>query len=232
MCEIKRETPLIRVAQYVRISAGHQKNSGDDQEQVIQEYASNHGMEIVRTYIDGGKAGQNTGGKEAMKQMFSDVTSGNTDYKIILVHDVSRLGHFCDADQSAHYEYTCKQNGIRIQYCADQYLQLESSSSVIIKTIKRTMAREFARNISEKLLNGNGFFLESDQLQILKENLANVTAMTNLVAQYSWEESERVGFNKNTHTAIRAAQESLEEIYQIINDNLPQDNKKTDRNTT
>jgi DNA invertase Pin-like site-specific DNA recombinase len=37
----------------------------------------------------------------------------------VLVYDVSRWGRFQDIDESAHYEFVCKQAGIKVAYCAE-----------------------------------------------------------------------------------------------------------------
>lgn len=49
--------PLIRAAQYIRMSTEHQQYSTENQSDVIREYAKKRGYEIVRTYTDAGKSG-------------------------------------------------------------------------------------------------------------------------------------------------------------------------------
>lgn len=139
--------PFIRAAQYVRMSTEHQKYSTDNQSDVIREFAAKHGMEIVRTYADEGKSGLNLEGRLALQRMLNDVTSGNADYEVILAYDISRWGRFQDADESAYYEYVCKQHSIRVEYCAEMFTNDGSTSSVIIKNVKRAMAGEYSREL-------------------------------------------------------------------------------------
>jgi DNA invertase Pin-like site-specific DNA recombinase len=73
---------------------------------------------------------------------------------VLLVYDVSRWGRFQDADESAYYEHILKRAGIRIHYCAEQFINDGSLSSVLFKTIKRTMAAEFSRELSGKVFAG------------------------------------------------------------------------------
>ncbi len=42
--------PVIRAAEYVRMSTEHQKYSTENQDEAIRAYATTHGMKIVRTY--------------------------------------------------------------------------------------------------------------------------------------------------------------------------------------
>ena len=48
---------LIRAAQYVRMSTEHQQYSTENQSDVLQEYASKRGIQIVRTFSDSGVNG-------------------------------------------------------------------------------------------------------------------------------------------------------------------------------
>jgi DNA invertase Pin-like site-specific DNA recombinase len=106
---------LISAAQYVRMSTEHQKYSIENQGAAIATYAHQNGMRIVRTYSDHGKSGLRLDGRKALKQLIADVCSGNTDFKYILVLDVSRWGRFQDADESAYYEYICKAAGLAVR---------------------------------------------------------------------------------------------------------------------
>lgn len=51
--------PLVRAAQYVRMSTDHQRYSTENQSDAIAAYAALHGMRIVATYADEGKSGLN-----------------------------------------------------------------------------------------------------------------------------------------------------------------------------
>jgi DNA invertase Pin-like site-specific DNA recombinase len=143
-----------RAAQYVRMSTDHQKYSTENQSDVIASYAARRGMAIVRTYTDSGKSGLRLDGRDALEQLIADVRSGQADFTTILVYDVSRWGRFQDADESAHYEFICKEAGIRVQYCAEQFENDGSLSSTIIKSMKRAMAGEYSRELSAKVFAG------------------------------------------------------------------------------
>jgi len=86
--------------------------------------------------------------------LLQDVTGGNTDYKAILVYDVSRWGRFQDTDEAAHYEFLCKSAGVPIHYCAETFANDGSLPSSIMKTLKRVMAGEFSRELGVKVIAG------------------------------------------------------------------------------
>jgi len=72
-------------------------------------------------YSDEGKSGLNIEGRDSLTQMIKDVQSGTAQFSCILVYDVNRWGRFQDADQSAYLEYICRQAGVAVHYCAEQF---------------------------------------------------------------------------------------------------------------
>jgi DNA invertase Pin-like site-specific DNA recombinase len=82
------------------------------------------------------------------------VESRAAGFENILVYDVSRWGRFQDADESAYYEYVCKRAGVRVHYCAEEFQNDGSMSSALMKTIKRSMAAEYSRELSVKVFAG------------------------------------------------------------------------------
>ncbi len=149
-----------RAAEYVRMSTEHQKYSTENQADAIRQYAEKRGLEIVRTYADEGKSGLRIDGRDALKQLISDVQNGQADFEAILVYDISRWGRFQDADESAYYEYICKRAGIIVQYCAEQFDNDGSPVSTIVKGVKRAMAGEYSRELSGKVFTGQCRLIE------------------------------------------------------------------------
>ena len=150
----------LRAAQYVRMSTEHQQYSTHNQSDKIREYAEKRGLEIVRTYADEGKSGLSIGGRAALQRLIADVESGNADFRVILVYDVSRWGRFQDADESAYYEYICRRAGIQVAYCAEQFENDGSPVSTIVKGVKRAMAGEYSRELSAKVFAGQCRLIE------------------------------------------------------------------------
>jgi DNA invertase Pin-like site-specific DNA recombinase len=142
------------------MSTEHQRYSTENQADAIAQYATRWGFEIVRTYADHGKSGLRLEGRDALRQLLSDVHSGNAGFKAILVYDVSRWGRFQDADESAYYEYICRRSGIEVRYCAEQFENDGSIASTIVKTVKRAMAGEYSRELSAKVFAGQSRLIE------------------------------------------------------------------------
>jgi len=152
---------LIRAVQYVRMSTEHQKYSTKNQSDIIAEYAERNGMQVIRTYADDGKSGLKIEGRNALKHLIADVESGQSDFEVILVYDISRWGRFQDADESAYYEHICKRAGMRVIYCAEQFDNDGSPISTIVKGVKRAMAGEYSRELSVKVFAGQCRLVEN-----------------------------------------------------------------------
>ena len=121
---------------------------------------SNAGSRSVRTYSDEGKSGLRIQGRDGLKQLIDDIQSGKADYEAVLVYDISRWGRFQDADESAYYEYICKRAGISVIYCAEQFENDGSPVSTIVKGVKRAMAGEYSRELSQKVFTGQSRLIE------------------------------------------------------------------------
>ena len=140
--------------QYVRMSTDMQKYSTENQIAAIAVYAAHHNIEIVKTYLDAGKSGLTIKSRRGLQQLIKDVRSARPGFDTILVYDVSRWGRFQDADESAYYEFICREAGISIQYCAEEFENDGSLAATIIKAIKRAMAAEYSRELSNRVFAG------------------------------------------------------------------------------
>ena len=95
----------------------------------------------------------------------------------------------------------------------------DSLTTSIIGGIKRAMAREYEREMAEKLLAGKGFFLELEQLAAVRENLTKVMAMVRLVARSAWEEGVNAELIRDVRAAMSLALQELAQIDQMIAEN-------------
>ena len=145
---------LIPASQYLRMSTEHQQYSPENQSTAIRRYAEGHGFTVVRTYSDPAKSGLSLKNRRGLRDLLQDVTGGNTDYKAILVYDVSRWGRFQDTDEAAHYEFLCKSAGVPIHYCGEIFANDGSLPSSIMKALKRAMAGEYSRELGVKVIDG------------------------------------------------------------------------------
>jgi len=145
---------LVPAAQYLRMSTEHQQYSPKNQATAIERYAEANGFEVVRTYSDAAKSGVVLEGRPGLRQLLQDVVSGASQFKAILVYDVSRWGRFQDTDEAAHYEFLCKSAGIPVHYCAETFYNDGSLPSSIMKALKRAMAGEYSRELGVKVFEG------------------------------------------------------------------------------
>jgi DNA invertase Pin-like site-specific DNA recombinase len=150
----------IQVAQYVRMSTEHQQYSIDNQAEAIGRYAAEHNMRIVRSYVDSGKSGLSFKNRPGLRQLIADVEGGSPGYATVLVYDVSRWGRFQDVDESAFYEYRCRQAKIAVHYCVESFPNDGSAWATLAKTLKRTMAAEYSRELSAKVFAGQSRLTE------------------------------------------------------------------------
>lgn len=141
----------IPAAQYLRMSTDEQKLSFSYQAATIEQYARKHGFAVSISYEDSGRSGLTLKARKGLTQLLQDVVSGLTAYKAILVYDVSRWGRFQDTDESAHYEFLCKSAGVPVHYCAEPFKNNTSSPAVVMKTLKRVMAAEYSRELSDRI---------------------------------------------------------------------------------
>ena len=148
------QTTPQRADQYVHMSTKHQQYSTNNQADKILEYAQRRNIEILRTYADESKSGLSLGGRAALQKLFADVETGDADFSLVLVYDVSRWGRFQDADEAAFYEYKLKRKGILVAYVAEQFENDGSPVSTIVKGVKRAMAGEYSRELSAKVFAG------------------------------------------------------------------------------
>lgn len=138
-------------ALYIRMSTASQELSPQVQEAVLRQYAEAHALAVVRTYIDAGCSGVTVHGRRGLQRLLADVADGDLDFQVLLVYDVSRWGRFQDVDEAGFYEFCCRTAGIQVVYCAEQFTNDITPLSQLLKSIKRAMAAEYSRELSEKV---------------------------------------------------------------------------------
>lgn len=140
---------MIKAAQYLRMSTDKQRYSIEAQKAAISAYAEAEGFEVVATYQDDARSGVTIVGRDGLQSLLRDVVGG-APFSTILVLDVSRWGRYQNPDQAAHYEFLCLEAGVDVRYCADGIVQDGSATSALLKSIKRVMAGEYSRQLSDR----------------------------------------------------------------------------------
>ena len=147
-------THSIPAAEYVRMSTDNQKYSIVNQQAAIGEYGRSKGFEIVESFKDPGLSGLDLKHRPGLRALLNAVVSGAATFKVVLVLDVSRWGRFQDADESAYYEFLCRRAGVKVHYCKEAFENDQTAYSSLIKSMKRTMAAEYSRELSDKCFAG------------------------------------------------------------------------------
>jgi DNA invertase Pin-like site-specific DNA recombinase len=148
------EPPRIQAAQYLRMSTDHQRYSLANQAQAIAAYAAARGFELTRSYFDPGKSGVTIEGRDGLQSLLRDALHPDRDFDAVLVLDVSRWGRFQDHDEAAHYEFICRSAGVPVIYCGEPFENNQTPVASLMKLLKRLMAAEFSRDLSEKIHQG------------------------------------------------------------------------------
>ncbi|MCP3400203.1 recombinase family protein [Bradyrhizobium sp. CCGB20] len=151
MNTVSNGAALIRAVQYLRMSSENQRYSTENQQNAIAEYATRNGFHIVESYIDAAKSGLSLKGRKALQRLLSDTLAPQRDFDAILVLDVSRWGRFQNPDQAGYYEFLCRQAGVMVVYCGEPFGEEIVPINTIVKHLKRVMAGEFSRELSEKM---------------------------------------------------------------------------------
>lgn len=149
-----RRAPCIRAVAYVRMSSDRQDLSIGTQLVAIHNYADDHDLEVVSTYEDAAKSGLLIANREGMKSLLRDVMGTPRPFDVVLVYDVSRWGRFQDIDAAAYYEYTCRMHGARVIYVKETFGTEHDPMTALLKTMKRAMAAEYARELGVKCRDG------------------------------------------------------------------------------
>lgn len=149
-----------RVVMYVRMSTESQDYSTDHQRAKIREYSAANGMQIIREYVDDGKSGLDIKRRAGLSSLMRDVQSPEPDFSHIIVYDISRWGRFQDIDEAAYHEHTCRRAGIEVVYCGERFANDGGLYASLLKSMKRVMAAEYSRDLSEKVFAAQCRFIE------------------------------------------------------------------------
>ena len=161
----------IAAAEYLRMSTEHQNYSLLNQQTAIREFAKQNGLEVIKSYTDGGKSGLSITLRHGLQTLIRDVESGEAKFDSVLVYDVSRWGRFQDPDESAFYEFSCRRAGISVHYCAEHFGDSRTPFSAIFKSVKRVMAGEYSRELSVKISEGRRRLVKQGYFQGGKPSL-------------------------------------------------------------
>ncbi len=147
--------PSLRAVAYYRHSAkDRQENSVAIQQEQVQQWARENGVEIIHEFADRGKSGLTAEGRHAFNDMMENWVRGRSDFDFILCLDVSRWGRFQDIDLSATYSAECKRHGKEVIYTVHGKPKKNDQLYQIYVQFERFRAAQYSRELSDKVLRG------------------------------------------------------------------------------
>jgi hypothetical protein len=132
------------------MSTEHQQYSTANQKASIAAYAAVRDIAIVATYEDSGRSGLTLAGRPALRQLIADVIGGKIASRWSF-YDVSRWGAFrtqmrARTSNTSVDLLAC----VRIEYCGGPFSNDGTPFASICKVVKRALAAEYSRELSEK----------------------------------------------------------------------------------
>ena len=152
----QKKTYTKRAVAYYRHSAqDRQENSVEIQQDQVRKFASDNKIEIIQEFIDRGKTGLVTEGREAFQTMLRDyIQSGTLEFDYVLVLDVSRWGRYQNTDISAYYTGLCAMHGKHVSYTSIGFTAENDLMHALRINIERYQAANYSRELSTKVFKG------------------------------------------------------------------------------
>lgn len=147
--------PLRRGVAYYRHSAkDRQENSVAIQQDLVQKWARENGVEIIHEFADRGKSGLTAEGRDAFNDMMENWVRKRDDFEFVLCLDVSRWGRFQDIDLSATYSAECKRHGKQVIYTTLGMPRPDDPLYPVYVQFERFRAAQFSKELSAKVSHG------------------------------------------------------------------------------
>jgi DNA invertase Pin-like site-specific DNA recombinase len=152
---VAEPAPRIRAVAYYRHSAqDRQENSIAIQQEQVQKWATENGVEIIHEFVDRGKSGLTAKYRDAFNDMMDNWVKVRNDFQFILCLDVSRWGRFQDIDLSATYSADCKRHGKQVIYTTIGKPKEDDPLYPVYLQFERFRAAQCSKELSGKVFNG------------------------------------------------------------------------------
>ena len=147
--------PRFRGVAYYRHSArDRQENSVAIQQELVQKWAKENGVDIIHEFADRGKSGLTAEGRDAFNDMMENWVKKRKDFDFVLCLDVSRWGRFQDIDLSATYSAECKTNGKQVIYTTLGMPRPDDPLYPVYVQFERFRAAQYSKELSAKVFHG------------------------------------------------------------------------------
>ncbi len=147
--------PRFRGVAYYRHSArDRQENSVAIQQELVQKWAGENGVDIIHDFADRGKSGLTAEGRDEFNDMMDNWVKKRKDFEFVLCLDVSRWGRFQDIDLSASYSTECKRHGKQVIYTTLGMPRPDDPLFPVYLQFERFRVAQFSKELSVKVFHG------------------------------------------------------------------------------
>jgi DNA invertase Pin-like site-specific DNA recombinase len=151
---------LIPSVGYARRSTEKQEASIPEQQKAVEQYAGDHGYQILRWYVDDGISGDATDKRHQFLRMLQDAQEVG-DFKSILVWDQDRFGRF-DPQEAAYRTYPLARAGIFLVTVDKGPIDWKDFVQWLTYSVNQHAKHQFLKDLSKNVLRG--------QAEAAKEN--------------------------------------------------------------
>lgn len=150
------DAPRFRGVAYYRHSArDRQENSVAIQQELVQKWAKDNGVDIIHEFADRGKSGLTAEGRDGFNDMMDNwVRQHKENFDFVLCLDVSRWGRFQDIDLSATYSAECKKHGKQVIYTTLGMPRPDDPLYPVYLQFERFRAAQYSKELSVKVSHG------------------------------------------------------------------------------
>jgi DNA invertase Pin-like site-specific DNA recombinase len=124
------------------------------QQELVQKWAKDNGVEIIHEFSDRGKSGLTAEGRDAFNDMMENWVKKRMDFDFVLCLDVSRWGRFQDIDLSATYSAECKKHGKQVIYTTLGMPRPDDPLYPVYVQFERFRAAQYSKELSAKVFHG------------------------------------------------------------------------------
>ena len=140
----------MRAAIYARYSSERQNDASiEHQFEYCRDWAFRKGYEVVATYEDralSGKVDSRPGFQRMVKE------SGKGLFDVLIVYKTDRFSR--SRYDAAYYKRILKNNGVQVLYAAEEGLNTQDASSILLESVMEGMAEWYSANLSENVRRG------------------------------------------------------------------------------
>lgn len=149
--------PAKRAIAYYRHSAeDKQENSVSIQQELIRAFAQTHDIQIIHEVADEGETGL-LAERSGFQRLFTEwiLNEHAPAFEYVLVRDVDRWARFQNPNEWGYYEFLCNKRGKKVIDVSIGFPREDRPlANNILMLIKREMAAEYSRQLSEKVFHG------------------------------------------------------------------------------